>query len=150
MTKKIEDLENDTSPIAAQKGVKSATIYDAAEKSIMWQKTYGKTTQKKREGYNILKNSSFSNNLSDWAVLKSGTTPEITTYNGKKCLHFKGSLGSRQHVSQSIEKRISVGKTYTVTCMAFLKDFVAGTTNCFFHFTLMERKLMGLGPAKAL
>lgn len=150
VTKKIEDLENDTSPIAAQKGVKSATIYDAAEKSIMWQKTYGKTTQKNREGYNILKNSSFSNNLSDWAVLKSGTTPEITTYNGKKCLHFKGSLGSRQHVSQSIEKRISVGKTYTVTCMAFLKDFVAGTTNCFLSFYFDGKKTDGTWTGESI
>lgn len=150
VTKKIEDLENDTSPIAAQKGVKSATIYDATEKSIMWQKTYGKTTQKNREGYNILKNSSFSNNLSDWAVLKSGTTPEITTYNGKKCLHFKGSLGSRQHVSQSIEKRISVGKTYTVTCMAFLKDFVAGTTNCFLSFYFDGKKTDGTWTGESI
>lgn len=103
----------------------------------------GKTTQKSRVGYNILKNSGFSNDLSDWAVLKSGTTPEITTYNGKKCLHFKGSLGSRQHVSQSIEKRIAVGKTYTVTCMAFLKDFVAGTTNCFLSFYFDGKKTDG-------
>lgn len=150
VTKKIEDLENDTSPIAAQKGVKSATIYDAAEKSIMWQKTYGKTAQKSRVGYNILKNSSFSNDLSDWAVLKSGTTPEITTYNGKKCLHFKGSLGSRQHVSQSIEKRISVGKTYTVTCMAFLKDFVAGTTNCFLSFYFDGKKTDGTWTGESI
>lgn len=150
VTKKIEDLENDTSPIAAQKGVKSATIYDAAEKSIMWQKTYGKTTQKNRAGYNILKNSSFSNDLSDWAVLKSGTTPEITTYNGKKCLHFKGSLGSRQHVSQSIEKRIAVGKTYTVTCMAFLKDFVAGTTNCFLSFYFDGKKTDGTWTGESI
>lgn len=150
VTKKIEDLENDTSPIAAQKGVKSATIYDAAEKSIMWQKTYGKTTQKNRAGYNILKNSSFSNDLSDWAVLKSGTTPEITTYNGKKCLHFNGSLGSRQHVSQSIEKRISVGKTYTVTCMAFLKDFVAGTTNCFLSFYFDGKKTDGTWTGESI
>lgn len=150
VTKKIEDLENDTSPIAAQKGVKSATIYDAAEKSIMWQKTYGKTTQKSRVGYNILKNSSFSNDLSDWAVLKSGTTPEITTYNGKKCLHFKGSLGSRQHVSQSIEKRIAVGKTYTVTCMAFLKDFVAGTTNCFLSFYFDGKKTDGTWTGESI
>ena len=150
VTKKIEDLENDTSPIAAQKGVKSATIYDAAEKSIMWQKTYGKTTQKSRVGYNILKNSSFSNDLSDWAVLKSGTTPEITTYNGKKCLHFKGSLGSRQHVSQSIEKRIAVGKTYTVTCMAFLKGFVAGTTNCFLSFYFDGKKTDGTWTGESI
>lgn len=150
VTKKIEDLENDTSPIAVQKGVKSATIYDAAEKSIMWQKTYGKTTQKNRAGYNILKNSSFSNDLSDWAVLKSGTTPEITTYNGKKCLHFNGSLGSRQHVSQSIEKRISVGKTYTVTCMAFLKDFVAGTTNCFLSFYFDGKKTDGTWTGESI
>lgn len=150
VTKKIEDLENDTSPIAVQKGVKSATIYDAAEKSIMWQKTYGKTTQKNRAGYNILKNSSFSNNLSDWAVLKSGTTPEITTYNGKKCLHFNGSLGSRQHVSQSIEKRISVGKTYTVTCMAFLKNFVAGTTNCFLSFYFDGKKTDGTWTGESI
>ena len=150
VTKKIEDLENDTSPIAAQKGVKSATIYDAAEKSIMWQKTYGKTTQKSRAGYNILKNSSFSNDLSDWTVLKSDTTPAITTYNGKKCLHFKGSLGSRQHVSQSIEKRIAVGKTYTVTCMAFLKGFVAGTTNCFLSFYFDGKKTDGTWTGESI
>lgn len=111
---------------------------------------YGKTTQKNRAGYNILKNSSFSNDLSDWAVLKSGTTPEITTYNGKKCLHFKGSLGSRQHVSQSIEKRISVGKTYTVTCVAFLKDFVAGTTNCFLSFYFDGKKTDGTWTGESI
>lgn len=110
----------------------------------------GKTTQKNRAGYNILKNSSFLNDLSDWAVLKSGTTPEITTYNGKKCLHFNGSLGSRQYVSQSIEKRIAVGKTYTVTCMAFLKDFVAGTTNCFLSFYFDGKKTDGAWTGESI
>lgn len=115
VTKKIEDLENDTSPIAAQKGVKSATIYDAAEKSIMWQKTYGKSTQATRSGYNLVKN---GNKFKGACGCATGITGSLTnegyqqfdveTGNGNWTTNWFYSI------NQEIEENLSEGDTFTI------------------------------------
>lgn len=115
VTKKIEDLENDTSPIAAQKGVKSATIYDAAEKSIMWQKTYGKSTQKTRSGYNLVKN---GNKFKGACGCAAGITGSLTNEGYQQFDVETGNsnwtTGWFYSINQEIEENLSEGDTFTI------------------------------------
>ena len=87
-------------------------------------------------GGNLLKNSSFTENLKDWDVVRTdNTTLSISEIFNKKCLHIKGGLNKGQYIRQSIQNRIQVGNKYTISCKAYLKDFVSGTTNpiCAFY-----------------
>lgn len=87
-------------------------------------------------GGNLLKNSSFTENLKDWDVVRTdNTTLSISEIFNKKCLHIKGGLNKGQYIKQSIQNRIQVGNKYTISCKAYLKDFVSGTTNpiCAFY-----------------
>jgi len=87
-------------------------------------------------GGNLLKNSSFTENLKDWDVVRTdNTTLSISEIFNKKCLHIKGGLNKRQYIRQPIQNRIQVGNKYTISCKAYLKDFVSGTTNpvCAFY-----------------
>ena len=115
VTKKIEDLENDTSPIAVQKGVKSATIYDAAEKSIMWQKTYGKSTQKTRSGYNLVKN---GNKFKGACGCAAGITGSLTNEGYQQFDVEAGNsnwtTGWFYSINQEIEENLSEGDTFTI------------------------------------
>lgn len=80
-------------------------------------------------GRNLILNSSFSENLDNWVEIGS---PEITTKDGYKCLHFAGSLGSAQYVYQSVFNKISmdeVGQEYTISADIKLENYAAGTTN---------------------
>lgn len=87
-------------------------------------------------GGNLLKNSSFTENLKDWDVVRTdNTTLSISEIFNKKCLHIKGGLNKGQYIRQPIQNRIQVGNKYTISCKAYLKDFVSGTTNpiCAFY-----------------
>ena len=85
-----------------------------------------------QSGKNKLINSSFRENWTDWWT--SALQPEITEKLGQKCLHITGELQKAKTVAQSIQERVEVGKTYTLSCMAYLKDYVAGTTNPIISF----------------
>lgn len=85
-----------------------------------------------QSGKNKLINSSFRENWTDWWT--SALQPEITEKLGQKCLHIAGELQKTKTVAQSIQKKVEVGKTYTLSCMAYLKDYVAGTTNPIISF----------------
>lgn len=90
----------------------------------------------KNIGINLLKNSSLTKNLEDWDVVRTdNTTLSISEIFNKKCLHIKGGLNKGQYIRQSIQNRIQVGNKYTISCKAYLKDFVSGTTNpiCAFY-----------------
>lgn len=88
-----------------------------------------------QSGKNKLINSSFRENWTDWWTSNNGTIPiEITEKLGQKCLHITGELQKAKTVTQSIQTRVKIGKTYTLSCMAYLKDYVAGTTNPIISF----------------
>ncbi len=88
-------------------------------------------------GTNLLKNSSLTKNLEDWDVVRTdNTTLSISEIFNKKCLHIKGDLNKGQYIRQPIQNRIQAGNKYTISCKAYLKNFVSGTTNpvCAFYF----------------
>ena len=65
----------------------------------------------------------------------TGTIPiEITEKLGQKCLHIAGELQKTKYVYQNINDRVEKGKIYTVSCMAYLENFVPGTTNSLVSF----------------
>ena len=118
VTKKIEDLENDTSPIAAQKGVKSATIYDAAEKSIMWQKTYGKSTQATRSGKNLFTkqgNATPTTDTTFWNGITK-TTPESDGWCKVSVDNTNGTttVFANQFTKRNTIDKLEVNKTYSI------------------------------------
>lgn len=118
VTKKIEDLENDTSPIAAQKGVKSATIYDAAEKSIMWQKTYGKSTQTTRSGKNLFTkqgNATPATDTTFWNLI-THTTPESDGWCKVSVDNTNGTatVFANQFTKRNTIDKLEVNKTYSI------------------------------------
>lgn len=118
VTKKIEDLENDTSPIAAQKGVKSATIYDAAEKSIMWQKTYGKSTQATRSGKNLFTkqgNATPKTDTTFWNGI-TYTTPESDGWCKVSVDNTNGTatVFANQMTKRNTIDKLEVNKTYSI------------------------------------
>lgn len=92
---------------------------------------YGEgTTTIEQEGKNKLKNSSFTQDLTGWNKSNTGTgSLEISEKFNKKCLHITGELQKNKHVYQYINDRVEKGKIYTVSCMAYLENFVPGTTN---------------------
>jgi len=121
VTKKIEDLENDTSPIAAQKGVKSATIYDAAEKSIMWQKTYGKSTQTTRSGKNLFTkqgNATPTTDTTFWNII-TNTTPES---NGWCKVSVDNTSGTGSIFANQMTKRNTIDKLEVNTMYSILVE----------------------------
>lgn len=97
---------------------------------------YGEGTLNiEQRGKNKLINSSFRENWSNWWISNNGTIPiEITEKLGQKCLHITGELQKAKTVAQSIQERVEKGKTYTLSCMAYLKDYVSGTINPFISF----------------
>lgn len=97
---------------------------------------YGEGTLNiEQRGKNKLINSSFRENWTNWWISNNGTIPiEITEKLGQKCLHITGELQKAKTVAQSIQERVEKGKTYTLSCMAYLKDYVSGTTNPFISF----------------
>ena len=97
---------------------------------------YGEGTLNiEQRGKNKLINSSFRENWTNWWISNNGTIPiEITEKSGQKCLHITGELQKAKTVAQSIQERVEKGKAYTLSCMAYLKDYVSGTTNPFISF----------------
>lgn len=78
-----------------------------------------------QRGKNRLINSSFIENWTNWRIINNGTIPiEITEKLNQKCLHITGELQKSKAVAQSIQERVEKGKTYTLSCMAYLKDYV--------------------------
>ncbi len=97
-------------------------------------------------GEQLLKNSSFKENLDEWAIGNTSTnknTPEISEIFNQKCLHITGELKQSKAVYQLIQDRVEVGKTYAISCKAYLKDFVKGTTNSFCALYLEGKKTSG-------
>lgn len=104
----------------------------------------------KNIGINLLKNSSLTENLEDWDVVRTdNTTLSISEIFNKKCLHIKGGLNKGQYIRQPIQNRIQVGNKYTISCKAYLKDFVSGTTNpiCAFYLDGVGIDGKWIGPA---
>lgn len=101
-------------------------------------------------GTNLLKNSSLTENLEDWDVVRTdNTTLSISEIFNKKCLHIKGGLNKGQYIRQSIQNRIQAGNKYTISCKAYLKDFVSGTTNpiCAFYLDGVGIDGKWIGPS---
>lgn len=101
-------------------------------------------------GKNLLKNSSLTENLEDWDVVRTdNTTLSISEIFNKKCLHIKGGLNKGQYIRQPIQNRIQVGNKYTISCKAYLKDFVSGTTNpiCAFYLDGVGIDGKWIGPS---
>lgn len=97
-------------------------------------------------GEQLLKNSSFEENLDEWAISNTSTnknTPEISQIFNQKCLHITGELKQSKIVYQYIQDRVEVGKTYAISCKAYLKDFVKGTTNSFCALYFEGKKSSG-------
>ena len=84
---------------------------------------------------NKLINSSFRENWTDWWTSNTGTTPiEITEKLNQKCLHITGELQKTKTVAQNIQTRLEKGKTYTLSGMVYLENFVSGNTNSYISF----------------
>lgn len=152
--KAIEDASNGYAFIVEQESyviaiiVGSADIPNIGDKlncgKIKFQKgtvatsysKYGEGTLNiEQRGKNKLINSSFRENWTGWWTSNNGTIPiEITEKLGQKCLHITGELQKAKTVAQSIQERVEKGKTYTLSCMAYLKDYVSGTKNPFISF----------------
>lgn len=105
------------------------------DKPISYSKYGEGTLNIEQRGKNRLINSSFKENWTNWWISNNGTIPiEITEKLGQKCLHITGELQKAKTVAQSIQERVEKGKTYTLSCMAYLKDYVSGTKNPFISF----------------
>ena len=89
---------------------------------------------------NIVKNSSFRENLEGWVA---HSTAEIVEKLGQKCLHIPNILTDTRTVYQDIKDRLELGKTYTMTCNAYVENFTAGTTNLFLSLYFDGRKKDG-------
>lgn len=149
-------IEPRTLPIQSSKGIKETSI-KTNEENDFFVNIDGKSTQDgtptpsnpveiksigdegtlniKQRGKNRLINSSFRENWTNWRISNNGTIPiEITEKLGQKCLHITGELQKVKAVVQNIQERVEKGKTYTLSCMAYLKDYVSGTTNPFISF----------------
>lgn len=108
-------------------------VYEGTEEKPY--KSYGNNIFIEQKGKNKLINSSFRENWTGWWTSNNGTIPiEITEKLGQKCLHITGELQKAKTVAQHIQERVEKGKTYTLSCMAYLKDYVSGTTNPFISF----------------
>ncbi len=84
---------------------------------------------------NKLINSSFRENWTGWSLANNGTiAPEITEKLGQKCVHITGELQEGKYLGQWINTRVEKGKTYTLSGMVYLENFVPGTTNRFVAF----------------
>lgn len=105
-------------------------VYEGTEEKPY--RSYGNNIFIEQKGKNKLINSSFRENWTDWWT--SALQPEITEKLGQKCLHITGELQKAKTVAQSIQTRVEIGKTYTLSCMAYLKDYVAGITNPIISF----------------
>lgn len=110
-------------------------IDDSADDTIISAKFNGERNQETRSGKNLAKNSSFTENLSEWS-LNGLSNSNIETKFNQKCLHIQGALNTTKYVSQAINDRVEAGETYTISCMAYLENYVAGTTNplCSLYF----------------
>ena len=94
---------------------------------------YGEGTLNiEQSGKNKLINSSFRENTTGWYLNNNGTiAPEITEKLGQKCLHITGELQKVKYFSQSVQTRVEKNKTYTLSAMVYLENYVPGTTNNF-------------------
>ncbi len=97
---------------------------------------YGEGTLNiEQNGKNKLINSSFRENWTGWSLANNGTiAPEITEKLGQKCVHITGELQEGKYFAQWINTRVEKGKTYTLSSMVYLENFVPGTTNRFVAF----------------
>lgn len=108
-------------------------VYEGTEEKPY--RSYGNNIFIEQKGKNKLINSSFRENWTGWWTSNNGTIPiEITEKLGQKCLHITGELQKAKTVAQHIQERVEKGKTYTLSCMAYLKDYVSGTINPYISF----------------
>lgn len=93
---------------------------------------------------NKLINSSFRENTIGWSLTNNGTTaPEITEKLGQKCLHITGELQKAKYFGQYIQTRVEKVKTYTLSAMVYLENYVPGTTNPFISFYTDGKTIAG-------
>lgn len=93
---------------------------------------------------NKLINSSFRENTIGWSLTNNGTiAPEITEKLGQKCLHITGELQKAKYFGQYIQTRVEKVKTYTLSAMVYLENYVPGTTNPFISFYTDGKTIAG-------
>lgn len=106
---------------------------------------YGEGTLNiEQAGKNKLINSSFRENTIGWSLTNNGTiAPEITEKLGQKCLHITGELQKAKYFGQYIQTRVEKVKTYTLSAMVYLENYVPGTTNPFISFYTDGKTIAG-------
>ena len=106
---------------------------------------YGEGTLNiEKSSKNKLINSSFRENTTGWSLTNNGTiAPEITEKLGQKCFHITGELQKAKYFGQYIQTRVEKVKTYTLSGMVYLENYVPGTTNPFISFYTDGKTIAG-------
>lgn len=158
-------IEPRTLPIQSSKGIKETSI-KTNEENDFFVNIDGRSTQDgtptpsnlveiksigdegtlniKQSDKNKLINSSFRKNTTGWSLTNNGTiAPEITEKLGQKCLHITGELQKAKYFGQYIQTRVEKVKTYTLSAMVYLENYVPGTTNPFISFYTDGKTIAG-------